>query len=164
MHYSVSARDNEDLALWRDFQVVKQKTPPPPSHFGGGVLPLPPPPPPPPPPLINVFAPPHQASEPTMSMIPQLGSFSCKPHAVASSGGSGGVILSRIPATAPHVPDIPSKYDQLLATLQEIDKDIRPSYAGSKTSLERLRRSITQARILVKEALTEADNLNGRHD
>ena len=166
-HYSISSRDNEDLALWRDFQVAKQKTPPPhPSHFGGGgILSLPPPPPPPPPPpLINVFTPPHQVSEPTMSMIPQRGSFSCKPHAVASGCGSGGVILSRTPATAQHVPDIPSKYDQLLATLQEIDKDIRPSYAGSKTSLERLRRSITQARILVKEALTEADNLNGRHD
>ena len=67
-----------------------------------------------------------------------------------------------IPVTA--VPDaglvFPSKYDQLLMTLQEMSKDIRPSYGGSKISVERLKRNITQARILIREALNESDYCN----
>ena len=50
-----------------------------------------------------------------------------------------------------------SKYNQLLAVLDEMAKDVRPSYAGSKTSVERLKRSIARARFLVHEALLEAE-------
>ena len=49
-----------------------------------------------------------------------------------------------------------SKYSQLLAVIEEIGKDIRPTYAGNKSSAERLKRGIVHARILVREALMEA--------
>ena len=44
-----------------------------------------------------------------------------------------------------------SKYSQLLAVIEEIGKDIRPTYAGNKSSAERLKRGIVHARILVRE-------------
>ena len=50
-----------------------------------------------------------------------------------------------------------SKYSQLLAVLEEMGKDVRPSYAGSKSSAERLKRGIIHARILVREALMEVE-------
>ncbi|CAG0882399.1 unnamed protein product [Cyprideis torosa] len=50
-----------------------------------------------------------------------------------------------------------SKYQQLLAVIEEMGKDIRPTYAGSKTAVERLKRSIVHARILVRECLMETD-------
>ncbi|CAL8109412.1 unnamed protein product [Orchesella dallaii] len=50
-----------------------------------------------------------------------------------------------------------SKYAQLLAVIEEMGKDIRPTYAGSKTSSERLKRSIVHARILVRECLMETE-------
>jgi len=50
-----------------------------------------------------------------------------------------------------------SKYAQLLAVLEEMGKDIRPTYAGSKSSAERLKRSIVHARILVRECLMETE-------
>lgn len=50
-----------------------------------------------------------------------------------------------------------SKYSQLLAIIEEIGKDIRPSYTGSKSSSERLKRGIMNARVLVRECLTEVE-------
>lgn len=50
-----------------------------------------------------------------------------------------------------------SKYGQLLAIIEEIGKDIRPSYTGSKSSSERLKRGIMNARVLVRECLTEVE-------
>ena len=50
-----------------------------------------------------------------------------------------------------------SKYSQLLLVLEELGKDVRPSYAGSKSSAERLKRGIAHARILVREALMEVE-------
>ncbi|KRY07155.1 Cyclin-dependent kinase 2-associated protein 1 [Trichinella patagoniensis] len=41
-----------------------------------------------------------------------------------------------------------SKYSQLLAVIEELGKDIRPTYSGNKMSAERLKRSIIHARIL----------------
>uniref|UniRef100_A0A8D8W3W8 Cyclin-dependent kinase 2-associated protein 2 n=1 Tax=Cacopsylla melanoneura TaxID=428564 RepID=A0A8D8W3W8_9HEMI len=49
------------------------------------------------------------------------------------------------------------KYAQLLAVIEDMGKDIQPSYAGSRTSAERLKRSIVHARILVRECLMEAE-------
>ena len=37
------------------------------------------------------------------------------------------------------------------------DKDIRPTYAGSKSSAERLKRGIVYARILVRDCLMETE-------
>jgi len=50
-----------------------------------------------------------------------------------------------------------TKYAQLLQVIEEMGRDIRPTYAGGKTSAERLKRSIMHARILVRECLMECD-------
>ena len=50
-----------------------------------------------------------------------------------------------------------SKYGQLLAVIEDMGKDIRPTYSGSKTSAERLKRGIVHARILVRECLMECE-------
>lgn len=50
-----------------------------------------------------------------------------------------------------------SKYAQLLAVIEDMGKDIRPTYSGSKTSSERLKRGIVHARILVRECLMECE-------
>ncbi|CAJ0600365.1 unnamed protein product [Cylicocyclus nassatus] len=50
-----------------------------------------------------------------------------------------------------------SKYQQLLALIEELGKDIRPTYTGNKICAERLKRSIAHSRILVRECLIEAE-------
>uniref|UniRef100_A0A915HT56 Cyclin-dependent kinase 2-associated protein n=1 Tax=Romanomermis culicivorax TaxID=13658 RepID=A0A915HT56_ROMCU len=55
-----------------------------------------------------------------------------------------------------------SKYSQLLAVIEELGKDIRPSYTGNKMSAERLKRSIIHARILVRECLMETEKSGTR--
>ncbi|KAG8190073.1 hypothetical protein JTE90_023045 [Oedothorax gibbosus] len=49
------------------------------------------------------------------------------------------------------------KYSQLLGIIEELGKDIRPTYAGSRSSAERLKRGIVHARILVRECLMETE-------
>lgn len=70
--------------------------------------------------------------------------------------------LQRDTATLPQysvpAPQLPqSKYSQLLAVIEELGKDIRPTYTGNKMSAERLKRSIIHARILVRECLLETE-------
>lgn len=55
-----------------------------------------------------------------------------------------------------------SKYAQLLMVIEEMGKEIRPTYTGSRTSVERLKRGIVHARVLVRECLMETDK-NGRN-
>ncbi|XP_075155951.1 CDK2-associated protein 1 [Haematobia irritans] len=50
-----------------------------------------------------------------------------------------------------------TKYAQLLAIIEEMGRDIRPTYTGSRTSTERLKRGIVHARILVRECLMETE-------
>lgn len=50
-----------------------------------------------------------------------------------------------------------SKYAQLLAVIEEIGRDLRPTYSGSRSSAERLKRGIVHARILVRECLIETE-------
>lgn len=50
-----------------------------------------------------------------------------------------------------------SKYCQLLNVIEEVGKDIRPSYAGSRSSAERVKRAIMHARTLVKECIAETE-------
>ena len=50
-----------------------------------------------------------------------------------------------------------SKYVQLLNVIEEMGKDIKPTYAGNKNSAERLRRAIASARVLVRECQLECD-------
>lgn len=51
----------------------------------------------------------------------------------------------------------PGKYSELLAVIEELGKDIRPTYAGSKNAAERLKKGIMHARLLVRECLVETD-------
>ncbi|CAG5136332.1 unnamed protein product, partial [Candidula unifasciata] len=50
-----------------------------------------------------------------------------------------------------------SKYASLLAVIEDMGRDIRPTYAGNRGSTERLKRSIVHARILVRECLMECE-------
>lgn len=55
------------------------------------------------------------------------------------------------------VPRHQSKYAALLAVIEDMGRDIRPTYAGNRSSTERLKRSIVHARILVRECLMECE-------
>lgn len=50
-----------------------------------------------------------------------------------------------------------SKYAQLLGVIEEMGKEVRPTYAGSRSSAEKLKRNIVSARILVRECLIETE-------
>lgn len=50
-----------------------------------------------------------------------------------------------------------SKYAQLLTVIEDMGKEVRPTYAGSRSSAERLKRNIVHARILVRECLMETE-------
>ncbi|KAK9732002.1 Cyclin-dependent kinase 2-associated protein [Popillia japonica] len=50
-----------------------------------------------------------------------------------------------------------SKYAQLLGVIEEMGKEVRPTYAGSRSSAERLKRGIVHARLLVRECLVETE-------
>ncbi|XP_008544942.2 putative uncharacterized protein DDB_G0289263 [Microplitis demolitor] len=50
-----------------------------------------------------------------------------------------------------------SKYSQLLEVIEELGRDIRLTYAGSRTSAERLKMGIIQARMLVRDCLLETE-------
>lgn len=55
-----------------------------------------------------------------------------------------------------------NKYLQLLDAIGELGKNIRLTYAGSKTSIERLKSGIVQAKILVKDCLIETEHHLGQ--
>jgi len=50
-----------------------------------------------------------------------------------------------------------SKYASLLGVIEDMGRDIRPTYSGNRGSTERLKRSIVHARILVRECLMECE-------
>ncbi|KAI6173864.1 Cyclin-dependent kinase 2-associated protein 2 [Aphelenchoides besseyi] len=84
------------------------------------------------------------------------------PSAMASLAASA---RSSTPATAslpqfsvpgPVAPGA-SKYNQLLAVIEEMGKDVRPSYTGNRNCAERLKRTIIHARVLVRECLHEIE-------
>ncbi|KAK1338642.1 hypothetical protein QTO34_019296 [Cnephaeus nilssonii] len=53
---------------------------------------------------------------------------------------------------------VPQNKDvELLAIFEELGKEIRPPYAGSKSAMERLKRGIIHARGLVRECLAEME-------
>lgn len=56
-----------------------------------------------------------------------------------------------------------SKYAQLLAVLEEMARDLRPTYAGSRSSAERIKRGIVHARVLVRECLLETERSAARN-
>jgi len=79
------------------------------------------------------------------------------PSATRVAAATGSMVapppLGGLPINGPPA----SKYSQLLTVIEEMGRDIRPTYAGGKTSAERLKRSIMHARILVRECLMECD-------
>lgn len=66
------------------------------------------------------------------------------------------VTITQIPSTPSQ-----SKYVQLLNVIEELGRDIRPTYTGSRSSAERIKRGLVHARILVRECLVETEK-NGR--
>ncbi|XP_029778441.1 cyclin-dependent kinase 2-associated protein 1 isoform X3 [Suricata suricatta] len=69
-------------------------------------------------------------------------------EAEAAAEEGGGTGNSQVPQ---------SKYAELLAIIEELGKEIRPTYAGSKSAMERLKRGIIHARGLVRECLAETE-------
>lgn len=52
-----------------------------------------------------------------------------------------------------------SKYAQLLTVIEELNREVRPSYGGSRGAAERLKRGIVHAKILVRECIIECDKI-----
>ena len=146
------------------------------------------PPPPPPPPLINshhhhhgfnnfMIIPPtplppsttRRSSPSPRTATPQSPTPSSPPILSKSGSSTSGLTGSKQIGSSSELNNVihatlkdhqVSKYNQLLALLEEMNKDVRPSYAGSKSSSERLKRGIAHARILVREALLETSGRN----
>ncbi len=53
-----------------------------------------------------------------------------------------------------------TRYQQLMYVIDEMGKDIRTTYMGNKNSVERLKRGIASARILVKDCMLECERNN----
>ncbi|KAK0162022.1 hypothetical protein PV327_008399 [Microctonus hyperodae] len=71
------------------------------------------------------------------------------PASTPTAAVSAQVVVTSAPAQ--------SKYVQLLNVIEELGRDIRPTYAGSRSSAERIKRGIVHARILVRECLVETE-------
>jgi len=69
-----------------------------------------------------------------------------------------GFVTQPISANVNGQVNLETKYKQLLAVIDEMSKDIRSLYSGSKTSVERFKRLITQAKLLVKECLIDVNS------
>jgi len=86
---------------------------------------------------------------------------STTPGATVARSTTPGATIARstTPGATPGAldPQSQSKYQQLLSVIEEMSKDIRPTYAGSKSSAERLKRGIVYARILVRDCLMETE-------
>lgn len=65
--------------------------------------------------------------------------------------------IPMIPKAAQNLQPGQSKYAQLLGVIEEMGREVRPTYAGSRSSAERLKRGIVHARILVRECLIETE-------
>lgn len=50
-----------------------------------------------------------------------------------------------------------ARYGVLLGIVEELKKDVKPTYAGSKISAERLKRNINMARLEIRNCLQELD-------
>lgn len=99
--------------------------------------------------------PPPSSTPGSRSMTPQLQQ---QPLPKPSSSASLEVMLGQVPRSQPDpAQQNLSKYVQLLNVIEDMGRDIRPTYAASRTSAERLKRGIVHARILVRECLLECE-------
>lgn len=96
----------------------------------------------------NLFIPPEITITPVSSFMP---------YDASSSNFNKPQQQQATTAKRPSSSTERSKYAQLLNIIEEIGKDIRPSYTGSKSSSERLKRGIMNARVLVRECLSEVE-------
>lgn len=56
--------------------------------------------------------------------------------------------------------DTQSRYQALLTVIEELGRDIRPTYAGNKLAAERLKRGIVHARVLARDCMSESDRIS----
>lgn len=52
-----------------------------------------------------------------------------------------------------------NKYGHLLQVIEEMGRDIKPTYANNKNAAERLKKNIHTARILVRECVSELERV-----
>ncbi|XP_037121396.1 cyclin-dependent kinase 2-associated protein 1 isoform X2 [Syngnathus acus] len=92
----------------------------------------------------------HKTSEWSAANLAHLQSYRplLSDYGPPSLGFSQGLTGSQVPQ---------NKYAELLAIIEELGKEIRPTYAGSKSAMERLKRGIIHARGLVRECLAETE-------
>ncbi|CAH8538086.1 unnamed protein product [Schistosoma bovis] len=66
-----------------------------------------------------------------------------------------------IPVSYPMMPPIDdlNKYAHLLQVIEEMGRDIKPTYANNKNAAERLKKNIHTARILVRECVSELERV-----
>lgn len=62
-----------------------------------------------------------------------------------------------------------ARYNVLLGMIEELKKDVRPTYAGSKISAERLKRNINSTRLEIRNCIQElercdASNVRDNHN
>ncbi|KAA3670157.1 uncharacterized protein DEA37_0005614, partial [Paragonimus westermani] len=57
----------------------------------------------------------------------------------------------------PPAPEDMNKYAHLLQVIEEMGRDIKPTYANNKNAAERLKKNIHTARILVRECVSELE-------
>lgn len=108
------------------------------------------------PPDITITAVPMTSPSPSSSPSPQPPSLKIVDN--PSPTQLAEIFTTPVPKSqSPNNENDVCKYAQLLAVIEDMGKDIQPSYAGSRTSAERLKRSIVHARILVRECLMEAE-------
>ncbi|CAG5097240.1 Oidioi.mRNA.OKI2018_I69.XSR.g14992.t1.cds [Oikopleura dioica] len=56
-------------------------------------------------------------------------------------------------------PRMTEKFEDLVGVIDELGKDVRPTYAGSKSAQERLKRGLQHARQLVRECQLEGEKI-----
>ncbi|XP_063714119.1 uncharacterized protein LOC134841948 [Symsagittifera roscoffensis] len=84
--------------------------------------------------------------------VPSVAVNNTAAAAAALSATSASVPQYRLSSSTPQ-----NKYGQLLAVIDDLGRDIRPSYAGSRSAQERLKKGIVLARSIVRECIIEAE-------
>lgn len=63
------------------------------------------------------------------------------------------------PVQMPVCPDGQAKYTHLLQVIDEMGRDIKPTYVNNKNAAERLKKNIHTARILVRDCVAELERV-----
>uniref|UniRef100_A0A914HSD4 PDZ domain-containing protein n=1 Tax=Globodera rostochiensis TaxID=31243 RepID=A0A914HSD4_GLORO len=121
-----------------------------------------PPPPPPPPPMVTAALTAQKVVQRSTTPIHLQQQQQAAAAGVPASSSLGTASLPQYhvnplsSCVAQH--GMPaSKYQQLLMVVDELGRDIRPTYNASRNAQERLKRSIIQARVMVRECMAELE-------